>query len=406
MFFWKELGRSLGRHGKKTAIALLVSVALGVFLCQFAGNVAAQRHRLRDLSVNAGLRVTFVNTSGTRSTNILVYDDKLQALEESGLATPGLYAAACLFSDGTEDDQPDFRNPERKVQKVAGYTNDTPLTEVGADNVTYFDGFDASMFATDQAVCLLPQERFDRLGYQPGEKVHIQFFNGGTNERSIFPGAEIDVAIGGTFRDAGAIEPGAGMVIPYRTMRRGLQEGHLSVWPSQAYLDIPNPEDLNAVKALLQEVKINPVDKTLDYYAQYGKTASINDSIYIGTAEPTRRTLSLLQSLYPVVFAAVGLIALLASYLLMQSRREEIALQRSLGVSKGRIFAVFFGESACLCLLGTAAACLGCCLAMGTPLSALGLPLAGYVLSYLLGSGIAVSLMLRTGVLAVLAAAE
>lgn len=406
MFFWKELGRSLGRHGKKTAIALLVSAVLGIFLCQFAGNVAVHRHRLRELSENAGLRVTFVNTSGTQSTNILVYDDKLEALEESGLATPGLYAAVCMFSDGTEDDQPDFRNPQRKVQYVAGYTNDTPLAGVGEGNVTYFDGFDASVFATDQAVCLLPQERFDRLGYQPGEKVRIQFFTGGTNERSIFPGAEMDVAVGGTFQDAGPIGPGVGMVIPYRTMRQGLKEGHLSVWPTQAYLDIPDPENLNAIKALLQEIHVSPVDKTLDYYAQYGKTASINDSIYIGTAEPTRRTLSLLQSLYPVVFAAVGLIAMLASYLLMQSRREEIALQRSLGVSRGRVFAAFFGESACLCLAGAAVACLVGVLALDTPLSALGLPLAGYVLSYLLGSGAAILLMLRTDVLAVLAAAE
>lgn len=404
MFFAKELGRSLKRHGKKTLIALLVSTVLGTFLCQFAGNVETYRQRLRELSEKAELRVTFVNTSGTRDVGLKVYDDKLRALEESGLVQTGLYKAECWFSDGTGDDQPSPLNPRRLVQTVAGYTNTTPLG--GEEGVTWFEGYDSSIFDSDQAVCLLPQERFDRLGYQPGDTVHIQFFTGGANGKSIFPGQEMDMAIAGTFQNDGPALSRLGMVCPYRTMRRGLRESNLNIWPSQAYLTIPDPEDLNAVKALLQELEIQPVDKSLNTWAEYGKTAVINDSIYIGTAEPTQRTLDLLRSLYPAVFAAVALIALLASYLLMQSRREEIALQRSLGVKPRRTFALFLGESACLCVLGAVlAGAFSACL-LGTPPRALGLPLLGYAGAYLLGSGAAILLMLRTGVLAVLSAAD
>lgn len=404
MFFAKELGRSLKRHGKKTLIALLVSTALGAFLCQFAGNVETYRQRLQELSEKAELRVTFVNTSGTRDVGLKVYDDKLRALEESGLVQPGLYKADCWFSDGTEDDHPNLLNPKRLTQNVVAYTNASPLG--GAEAVSWFDGYDGAIFDSDQAVCLLPQERFDRLGYQPGDTVHVQFFTGGANGKSIFPGQEMDMDIAGTFQSDDPALAGYGMVCPYRTMRRGLRESNLNIWPSQAYLTIPEPEDLNAVKALLQELEIQPVDKSLNTWAEYGKTVIINDSIYIGTAEPIQRTLDLLRSLYPAVFAAVALVALLASYLLMQSRREEIALQRSLGVEPRRTFALFLGESACLCVLGALLAGLFSACLLGTPLPALGLPLLGYVGAYLLGSSTAILLMLRTGVLAVLAAAE
>ena len=406
MFFGKELGRSLKRHGKKTAIALLVSAVLGAFLCQFAGSVEGYRQRLVELSEKAELRVTFVNTSGTREIGLKIYDDKLQALEESGMLQAGLYVANCWFSDGTEDDRPNPLNPKRLTQDIVAYTNASPLG--GAEAVNWFEGYDASVLASDQAVCLLPQERFDRLGYQPGDTVHIQFITGGSNGKSVFPGQEMDMAIAGTFASEDAALSGFGMVCPYRTMRRGLKESKLNIWPTQAYLTIPDSEDLNAVKALLQELEIDPLDNTLralSTWAEYGNTAIINDGVYIGTAEPTQRTLDLLRSLYPAVFAAVALIALLASYLLIQSRREEIALQRSLGVGRGRIFGLFIGESACLCVLGAALGCLFSVCVAGTPLAALALPLLGYVGSYLLGSAIAVLLTLRTGVLAVLAAA-
>lgn len=401
MFFVKELGRSIKRHGKKTAIALLVSLALGIFLCQFAGSVDTYRRRLEDLSANADLRITFVNSSGTRSVNLLVYDKMLKALEESGLAEPELYAASCLFSDGTPDDLPDYRNPKRKVQYLAAYTCEDPLATTPG-NITYFDGYDASLFSSEEPVCLVPQTRMEQRGFQPGDKLYVQFFTVGNNAQSIYPGIEMDLTIAGTYGEPA----GMGMVCPYKLIRQAIQESKLNLWPSQASLTIPDPENLNAVKALLQELEIEPVNAGLSTYATHAKTVTINDSTYIGTAEPTQRTLSLLRSLYPVVFAAVALIALLASYLLMQSRREEIALQRSMGAGRGRIFAVFFAESACLCLAGAVLAALLSTLVLGTPLLALGLPLLGYIGFYLLGAGLAILLMLRTGVLSVLAASE
>ena len=412
MFFSKELGRSLKRHGKKTAIALLVSLALGLFLCQFTGSVETYRQRLQELSENAELRVTFINSSGTRTVGLKVYDDKLRALEDSGLVEPGLYAATCLFSDGSEDDQP-FGNTTRMVQSMSAFTQEAPLL-ITPDNVTYFEGYDASLFASDEPVCLLPQERFERLGYKPGDKVHFQVFTSkGTpsiynpGSGSIFPGIETELTIAGTYRVAGDKNTFLGnMVCPYKVMRKAIKDSKLNIWPSEAYLTIPDPQNLNAVKALLQELEILPVNQSLATSAAFAKTAIINDSVYIGTAEPTRRTLELLQSLYPVVFGAIALIALLASYLLIQSRREEIALQRSLGAGRGRVFALFLSESACLCVIGALLSCLASWLAFGTPPAALALPLLGYIASNLLGAGIAVLLMLRTGVLAVLAAAE
>lgn len=413
MFFGKELARSLRRHGRKTAIALAVSAALAFFLFLFSGSIAVNQRQLDDLKRESDLKLTFVNSSGTRDSSIIIYDDKLQEIEASGLAVPDLYAVMALFSDGSGDDTKAYTGAYSKwaTQPMAAYTNDSPLAAPGPDNVTYFDGYDGSLFAGNEPVCLMDREKFERLELSPGQEYTVTLFTFKESKgtKGVFKGGETTLRIVGTYEDPGSVFTGLPihLVCPYRTLRQAFSEENLSIWPSKAALRIPDPENLNALKALLGDIGILPVDKNLDSVnASYGKTAVINDSVYIGTAEPAMRTLSLLRSLYPAVFSAVALIALLVSYLLMQSRRNEIAIQRSLGTGRLRIFLSFFAESACVCLLGTAAALAAGLLLLGQPPAALLPPALGFAGSYLLGSAAAVLLLLRTDVLAILAASE
>ena len=81
-------------------------------------------------------------------------------------------------------------------------------------------------------------------------------------------------------------------------------------------------------------------------------------------------------------------------------------MQRSLGVSRGRIFFLFLGESAIPALVGVGISLIGCGLALGLPLTSLLLPGLGFFCAFLLGSAAAVLLLLGGDVLAVLAAAD
>ena len=87
-------------------------------------------------------------------------------------------------------------------------------------------------------------------------------------------------------------------------------------------------------------------------FSTQGSAAVINDRKFILRAEPLERNIRLLQSLYPLFFAAVAVIAFLVSYLLAQSRRDEIAVCRSLGESRTGVFLQFFWESTVVCLSG------------------------------------------------------
>lgn len=59
-----------------------------------------------------------------------------------------------------------------------------------------------------------------------------------------------------------------------------------------------------------------------------------------------------LEMLYPVLLALVCVLGVITGYLVVNNRREDIALMRGMGVRKQRIFTTVFGEQLLLLLLG------------------------------------------------------
>ena len=403
MFFPKEVWRDLRRHSRKTVIACLVSGALACFLLLFSGSIASNQAQLDQLSQEFQLRLTFVNASGTQTTGLIIRDDKLQELEKSGLVRRGFYGALALVQDGSEDDGSFMINSRWLTQLMAAYTDDSPL-----EGVSYFEGYDASVFQESEPVCLMSREKFQSLGLSPGQEYNVTLltFKDSQIGKEAFYGGESGFRVVGTFEDAGEIFTGAdiSLVCPYESLRTALAAFNLHVWPSSAYLVIPSPENLNPLKALLSELGISPVDSSLYTYGSKGSAAVINDSLYIDTAEPIQRTLALLKTLYPLALLAVALLSLLSSYLLIQSRQEEFALERSMGVGRLRVFFKILVESGLMALTGILLVSVLFFACSGLQLSTIVITGISCLGSVLVGGALAAMMTARSNVLIVLTA--
>lgn len=145
-------------------------------------------------------------------------------------------------------------------------------------------------------------------------------------------------------------------------------------------------------------------------YSQVGKlgtnriTVLLRDQTFVETVGGLSRYISFGRILFPVLYAAVGLLGFVISWLLVSSRRMEFAVMRGLGASGGRVFASFFGEQALLCLAGSLIGCVLPALATGgwDHLPSTGI----FVLCYLAGCALSVIAAGRTPLMSLLSERE
>ncbi|HWQ59272.1 MAG TPA: ABC transporter permease [Clostridia bacterium] len=78
----------------------------------------------------------------------------------------------------------------------------------------------------------------------------------------------------------------------------------------------------------------------------------VEDSEFNDAVSALSQRIKYLQILYPVLLALVCALGLITGFLVVNSRREDIALMRGMGTPKRRIFATIFGEQFLLLVLG------------------------------------------------------
>ena len=130
----------------------------------------------------------------------------------------------------------------------------------------------------------------------------------------------------------------------------------------------------------------------------------LRDENFVETVGGLNRYISFSNILFPVLFLVVGLMGFIISWLMVSSRRMELAVMRGLGASHWRVFASFFLEQAALCLLG----CLIGALAMTLlyPGGAVWLAGAGFLVCYLAGCALSVLAAGRTNLMLLLSERE
>jgi ABC-type lipoprotein release transport system permease subunit len=131
----------------------------------------------------------------------------------------------------------------------------------------------------------------------------------------------------------------------------------------------------------------------------------IEDGQFNETLSSIAQRSKYLEILYPVLLVLVCLLGLIMGFLSINSRREDIALMRGMGVQKGRIFATIFGEQFLLLLFGTLpAAAVWYAREGGTQLSTLGV--YAFFICYVISSAFSTLLQNAKSALSILSEKE
>jgi ABC-type antimicrobial peptide transport system permease subunit len=114
---------------------------------------------------------------------------------------------------------------------------------------------------------------------------------------------------------------------------------------------------LNGFKEDMARLNLRSVssssDVALAVAANQGTALMLNDATFISAATRLQESLSLLRGFLPLLAAALAAIGYFVSYLMIQTRSEEYAVFRLLGLGKGKSMALYFAEIAALTLGGS-----------------------------------------------------
>ena len=172
----------------------------------------------------------------------------------------------------------------------------------------------------------------------------------------------------------------------------------LSTTLNSAHFKLFDPHSVVLFKDYLTNYgysQVHKVSKVREFIVL--KDASFNNSV-----ASVKQQINYINTLYPFLYVLVGIIAIVVSYLIVVSRKMECAIMLGLGTTRIRSFFSFFNEQSFLCILGTIFGFLIWLLAWGTPRLLHIALTAGFLVCYLFGSAVSVTIMNHTNVLTIL----
>lgn len=222
---------------------------------------------------------------------------------------------------------------EHSICGIYSLESDPALSPVEGAVVEFYEGWDESVFHTEQRVCLIPAQEMELY---PEGKVNVIRSGGYALEMTVI----------------GTVQGGLGSVY-YAPMNMTWDaDVSFSKQIKNCSFYIRDNRELEETKAALYEEFVVPKLSNDLGGNQFGLI--VHDEAYLATLEEIESNLDMLRILLPVLMVLIGAIGCFASYMTTRSRQKEFAVMRCLGMKQGKIFSLVIFEQTLLALLGGA----------------------------------------------------
>lgn len=384
-----------------------------VFLYLFFSGLQVNLRQLEALPEALPIEAQIRNLNGTLTSGMMIKESVIQALEDSEYVKDLSYTAemAAVTGEVSEETAAAMGQGDMTFPNILGVNRVDALEGLPAEAFTFASDSDSGMLEGADPVCVMRQEDLDVQGLSVGDSIRMTLFyisypyDNAVNKLYLL--GAYDVRIIGSFR-VPASETGTRAVqvlFPVKWLRAEQAKAGSLFFADSAHFRIANPLELNAFKAEMHEAGLMSIISEANG-SQRGNALTVNDETFIKTAARLKENIALTQILTPFVVVIVGFLGFVASYLLLQSRRPEIAIMRSLGVSRKNCFGMLLFESAVLELSGSLAgvAAASFLVDMDATLG-LGVVVPFFVV-YMAGTAVALAMLGRFSVMQVLTALD
>ena len=375
MFIITNAAKSVRRHPHKSLIYFTVCVVATLVLQVYLASIDRTQRQLDDLPDAMPVYARVASLNGQRFDMLQIDEITVDALLESPFVRD--LKLTVMFSTYFADKLLDisgmsFRERvENSTTYFATGINSTEALEgFDADNVTWFPGYGPDIFTGNENVCIVDSSILASSGYFLGDNIEyvmptkfVFSKEGWVQGEFVDPLPELRIVgvtdligLQSSVSDRGATQLTLStLVVPFKTARVVLESSKTEFTASSATFYVNDTHRLNEFKEEMKALKLeerNTTD-TARIRANQGVSLRVEDASFISAAIRLRESLSLLRGFLPLVAVALAVVGYLVAYLAVQSRREEYAVYRLLGLGKAGGFLLFFAELAAITLAGS-----------------------------------------------------
>lgn len=356
------------RSFMKCLSMMCIVLAFILLFCYFSNSIKVQENKLDLLYKDMPVYVEVSDYKGNNRTKLALPDGfyvESFTLDKYGLSK--YLKDVCLRR---ELNVVGFIGNELGVEqlKLVGVTNikyeEDLKREKGLNfEIEFQDGFNYDIFKERSNLCLVSEELLAKMDKKVGDLISLK----ATSEITVFTlkdgeGIPLIKPVDVKLSIAGVIKGGNINEI-FCSWRYAAELGAISNQSSTMYTDI--------LRATISDnYKLNEfVEKAETFYIPAGSRIFLGTNIYaltiyddsfVNSVLQIRRNIQFLKSVYPVVMIFSFVIGYLVSFLFTRNRKKEVAVMRSLGASRFRVFITIMMELFTINIVGTLISLLAC----------------------------------------------
>jgi hypothetical protein len=412
MYIFGYALKRMSRDAVKCLILLLAALSFTVLINELSLSLDTQYGKLDE--AYDGLLVDAVITDAKGITT-KVYSEYIAMFDEENGQYGRYVKDICLKRTieylahegariGPGDDLPSLIG----ISRVSADNN---LSAINGVEITYMDGYDEKMFQSSGYVCIIPEymleqsiENADEANYsgvRVTEDGYIEIYGYVylyTREYATVP---LKLKVAGTYTGGGY-----DIYCPWLIMNEiaGLEFAG-DLYSEGLSFTIKDNHMLDEFK---KDVSEHFVATGYEGGAAGGIQYAITvmDSQLIQTSTSLKRNISMLEKIKPILFVLSAGTGFIACMLFIKNRKPEFANMRSMGASKGSVFAEAFFEQSVLCITGVSAGIGIYLLIHGSSVAVNITELAVFIVCYLSGASIEVINITRINVMKIMKARE
>ncbi len=357
--------KSMKRQRSRSILVVLVNFVLAVLLNLYFGLIGSYQTQLHDLAANTPIKCTITNPDGTMEVGIAVSSDTLRELQAAEQIRD-LDCSTQLKAGFGEFEKAYWEGNLNLDVSVVNKIDSTVLPE--NIKAAYQEGWDETLFAGNEKVCLLKKSDMEKQGIAYGDEVPftIYYYRYDDTRRDvdILELGYVYLKVVGQIDDSDPVESREypDMLIPFQTVWDAFEEKQIDFTAEAVSFYVKDPLALNAFKEEMGQIgelglfEIYKGDGAKFSYK--GSALYVQDGIFITMASRLKTAIRILTAFLLPMGILVFIVGYVISHLLANGRVKEFALFRSLGVGAPRAVWAFWCEQFFLVFAGNVLGCL------------------------------------------------